>query len=70
MQYGGQDRELGERLFNLGIKSKQIRYSAVCVHLDHPRGYKNQESINKNLKIRKAVKDENKTWTDFGIVKK
>jgi len=37
MQYGGQDRELGERLFNAGIKSKQLRYSAVVVHLDHKR---------------------------------
>jgi len=70
MQYGGQDRELGERLMNLGIKSKQIRYSAVCVHLDHKRGYKNEETINKNLQIRKETKDENKSWTDFGIVKK
>ncbi|GAA4976636.1 glycosyltransferase family 2 protein [Algibacter aquimarinus] len=69
MQYGGQDRELGERLFNLGIKSKQIRYSAICLHLDHPRGYKNQESINKNLAIRSTTKKEKRTWTDFGIVK-
>ena len=70
MQYGGQDRELGERLFNLGIKSKQIRYSAVCLHLDHPRGYKNQESINKNLAIRATTKNEKRKWTDFGIEKK
>ena len=40
MQYGGQDREFGERLFNLGIKSKQIRYSAIVIHLDHKRPYK------------------------------
>lgn len=69
MQYGGQDRELGERLFNLGIKSKQIRYSAICLHLDHPRGYKNQESINKNLAIRAITKNEQKVWTDYGINK-
>ncbi len=69
MQYGGQDRELGERLFNAGIKSKQIRYNAVVIHLDHPRGHKNQESIDKNLAIRKATKDEKKSWTEFGIVK-
>lgn len=69
MQYGGQDRELGERLFNLGIKSKQIRYSAICLHLDHPRGYKTQDSINKNLAIRATTKKERKVWTDFGIVK-
>lgn len=69
MQYGGQDRELGERLFNCGIKSKQIRYSAVCLHLDHPRGYKTQDSINKNLAIRATTKNENAKWTDFGIKK-
>ena len=70
MQYGGQDRELGERLFNKGIKSKQIRYSAICLHLDHPRGYKTAESINKNLAIRATTKKERKVWTDFGIEKK
>jgi len=45
MQYGGQDRELGERLMNAGIRSKQIRYTAICVHLDHPRGYKTKHVI-------------------------
>lgn len=69
MQYGGQDRELGERLVNLGVKSKQIRYSAICLHLDHPRGYKTQESINKNRAIRAITKKERRCWTDFGIEK-
>ena len=69
MQYGGQDRELGERLFNYGIKSKQIRYSAICVHLDHPRGYKTPESINKNLAIRATTKNKKSKWTAFGIQK-
>ena len=70
MQYGGQDRELGERLVNFGLKSKQIRYNAVVIHLDHPRGYKNQESIDKNRAIRKATRKEQKKWTPYGIVKK
>jgi GT2 family glycosyltransferase len=69
MQYGGQDRELGERLFNYGIKSKQLRYSAVCVHLDHPRGYKTKESIEKNLQIRSKVKSEKAVWAASGIIK-
>lgn len=67
MQYGGQDRELGERLLNYGIYSKQIRYSAICVHLDHPRGYKTQSSIDKNMSIRNITKKEKISWTDFGI---
>ncbi len=69
MQYGGQDRELGERLFNFGIKSKQLRYSAVCVHLDHKRGYKTPESIEKNLAIRKETRNNKVVWTHYGISK-
>ncbi len=69
MQYGGQDRELGERLFNYGIKSKQLRYSAVCVHLDHKRGYKTPESIAKNLAIRRETKVNKAVWTHYGISK-
>ena len=69
MQYGGQDRELGERLFNFGIKSKQLRYSAVCVHLDHKRGYKTPESIAKNKEIRRQTKVDRSVWTHHGITK-
>ena len=69
MQYGGQDRELGERLFNSGIKSKQIRYNAIVVHLDHPRGYKNEVSIKKNQTIRRETRELQKKWTTHGIIK-
>ncbi|SFW11542.1 Glycosyl transferase family 2 [Sinomicrobium oceani] len=69
MQYGGQDRELGERLMNYGIRGKQIRYSAICVHLDHARGYKTPESIAKNQAIRKHTRESKCIWTNFGIRK-
>ncbi len=69
MQYGGQDRELGERLFNFGLKSKQLRYSAVCVHLDHKRGYKTPESIAKNMAIRKETRNQKQVWSHYGITK-
>ncbi|HLF52049.1 glycosyltransferase family 2 protein [Flavobacterium sp.] len=52
MKYGGLDRELGERLFNYGLLSKQIRYSAICLHLDHARGYSSDEIWQKNNAIR------------------
>ena len=69
MQYGGEDRELGERLFNMGIKAKQIRYSAICLHLDHARGYVKPEMIEKNLAIRKTTKQNKVTKTPYGIEK-
>jgi glycosyltransferase involved in cell wall biosynthesis len=57
MQYGGQDREFGDRLIHYGLKPKRIRYSAVCVHLDHNRGYITPEMLQKSLSIRKDTKD-------------
>ena len=69
MQYGGQDRELGERLVNIGIKGRQIRYSAICVHLDHTREYKTSESIQKNERIRAETRRQKKGWTEDGVIK-
>lgn len=69
MQYGGPDRELGERLINNEIKTKQIRYKAICLHLDHARGYKTKESLDRNLAIRAKTKKDKIRWTPFGIAK-
>jgi len=69
MQYGGQDREFGERLMNMGIKPRQVRYRCSCVHLDHGRGYARPESIAKNRAIRKHTHEHEVTRTDFGIEK-
>ena len=69
MVYGGEDREFGERLFNLGLKSKQIRYSAICIHLDHNRKYVTREGIDFNKSIRSKTKIEKRTKTTHGIRK-
>ncbi|MFV0564571.1 MAG: glycosyltransferase family 2 protein [Flavobacteriaceae bacterium] len=69
MQYGGEDREIGERLMNLGVAFKQIRYSAICVHLHHERPYKNSEAIKRNKAIRLSTKKLKLTKTKFGIEK-
>lgn len=69
MQYGGQDREFGERLYNLGIKSVQKRYSAIVLHLDHKRPYRTKESIEKNRAIRRNTRQSGIVRTPHGIVK-
>ncbi|WP_142783279.1 glycosyltransferase family 2 protein [Changchengzhania lutea] len=69
MAYGGEDREIGERLMNYGIKFKQIRYSAICVHLYHERPYKNDVAAEMNKKIRSKTKRQKLKYTEFGIVK-
>lgn len=67
MKYGGEDREMGERLMNAGLKSKQIRYSAICIHLEHSRGYVSDEDWKRNYQIRKETKQNKSKQTKFGI---
>uniref|UniRef100_UPI004048EAF4 glycosyltransferase family 2 protein n=1 Tax=Gelidibacter sp. TaxID=2018083 RepID=UPI004048EAF4 len=69
MKYGGEDREIGERLMNNGIKFIQARYSLICMHLYHDRPYKNQTDLINNKEIRKLVSKNKSIWTNFGIVK-
>lgn len=69
MQYGGQDREFGLRLVNKGVKTKQIRYSAIALHLDHKRPYKTKETMEKNIGIRRETKRTGIIQTPHGIKK-
>jgi glycosyltransferase involved in cell wall biosynthesis len=68
MQYGGEDREFGERLVNFGLKARQMRYVAIVVHLDHARGYVNEEMWKKNNAIRAFTKKNKIIQTPKGIV--
>jgi len=68
MQWGGEDREFGERLMNAGIRPRQIRYSAACVHLDHKRDYI-PDTSDINATIRSETFKNKSKWTPYGIVK-
>jgi len=67
MQYGGQDLELGERLNHAGVRGKHIRYSAICVHLEHKRGYMKPEMRQRNDAIRAETRRNRASWTPYGI---
>ncbi len=69
MEYGGEDRELGERLMNAGIKGRQVRYSAVLLHLEHGRGYVYEEAWERNRAIRKETARTKSVWTSYGFPK-
>ena len=66
LQWGGLDRELGVRLKNAGIKARHVRYDAVCVHLDHERGYADPANVAANKAHRIKVQREKITHTLHG----
>ena len=67
MQYGGQDAEFGRRLRHLGVKAKRIRYSTICVHLEHGHGYVTPEMKANSARIRENTKRHRLTWTAVGL---
>jgi glycosyltransferase involved in cell wall biosynthesis len=68
LEHGGLDREFGARLKNLGLRCRQIRHQAVCVHLDHGRPYANKENIIRNRALRHRIEREKIDWTPTGIL--
>ena len=69
MGWGGEDRELGERLVNLGIAGVQIRHRAICLHQWHRRGYVRDDVLAENLRIRGETARQRATYTAHGMVK-
>ena len=65
--YGGEDREFGYRLENSGIKPFVIRYSALCLHLDHARGYVDQDIRRRNDEIIAETRNNSVVHTEYGI---
>ena len=67
MKYGGLDREIGERMVHAGVRGKQVRHRAVCVHLYHQRSYATSQSWSHNNAIRTATAQNRLQWTEKGL---
>ena len=67
MQYGGEDCEFGDRLKHHGLQAKRIRFSTVCVHLDHARSYVDEAMLARNLEIRKQTLKNQTIRCSLGI---
>lgn len=67
MGYGGEDRALGERLQNLGLRGVQIRYRAPCLHLHHERPYVDGAVLQENRRLRETIRREHRVRAARGI---
>lgn len=67
MAYGGEDRALGERLENLGVRGKQLRHRAPVLHLHHQRPYVDREKWRRNHELRAAIRESGDTRAPRGL---
>lgn len=68
LDYGAEDKELGVRLENAGIRPHTIRYSAPALHLDHSRGYVTEQRNSANLALIRSHKASKVHVTPNGLV--
>lgn len=65
--YGGEDQELGIRLSNFGIRSRRMKHSLVCIHLDHKRPYRDKEQVRLNKRKLQETRQHRVTWIASGL---
>jgi GT2 family glycosyltransferase len=65
--YGSDDKDLGVRMTNHGVKSRRLKYSLVCVHLSHARSYSSPEQVAENKRKLRQTRVRRVTRTPHGI---
>lgn len=67
MAYGGLDAELGDRLDNLGLRNRRVRFRAMTVHLWHARPWREAEVVKQNVDARRRIRQQRVVRTPAGI---
>jgi glycosyltransferase involved in cell wall biosynthesis len=67
MPYGGMDAELGNRLDNLGLRHRRVRFRAMTTHLWHRRPWREDALVAANRAYRDEVRRSHRYWTPCGI---
>jgi glycosyltransferase involved in cell wall biosynthesis len=65
--HGSEDRELGVRLHNAGVHNLWLKYSLICLHLDHAKPYRDPVQAERNRSRMKRRKRDGVSWVDAGI---
>jgi len=67
LEYGGLDREFGQRLENLGCHGVQVRHRAVLLHLHHDRSYRDAAVTARQRALRDKLKASGRARALRGI---
>jgi GT2 family glycosyltransferase len=67
--WGSEDKELGVRLVNAGVRGHSVRYTAPVFHLWHDRPYVDASVIARNRALLSETQRTRSTWTPSGIEK-
>jgi glycosyltransferase involved in cell wall biosynthesis len=63
--WGREDNDIAERLYNAGVKRKNLKFAALAIHLHHPTRHKVDD--NPNDAFLKATIDSKSKWCPVGL---
>ncbi len=63
--WGGEDVEIGLRLYHLGVKRRNLRFAGLAVHIYHPT--RERPGENPNTKILEATRSRRSAWCAVGL---
>lgn len=66
--YGAEDRNIGIRLNNLGIRGIRARYSLAWLHIEHARGYVDPQQIARQKAVNARVRQSGQTLPEASIL--
>ncbi len=67
MEWGGEDRALGERLVHLGVRGIQARFRTPVVHLHHGHPYVRDEALARNRAIQDRIRRRREVRARLGL---
>ena len=65
--YGSEDRDIGIRMRNAGIKSRYQKFSFCQLHLSHPRKYFDPAVNDRNRKVFRERRRDGTTAVAHGL---
>lgn len=63
--WGAEDNEIATRLYQLGVKRRNLKFNGLAIHLHHDR--RRQPGPNPNRAILKRTIDQRIHWCPFGL---
>jgi glycosyltransferase involved in cell wall biosynthesis len=63
--WGREDNEIAARLYNVGVRRRNLKFQALAIHLHHPP--RHPQGVNPNDALLRQTIEQTTTWCGFGL---
>jgi glycosyltransferase involved in cell wall biosynthesis len=63
--WGREDNEIAARLYNIGVRRRNLKFQALAIHLHHPP--RHPQGMNPNDALLRQTIEQGKTWCGLGL---